>query len=95
MTNELKVTETNDLVGNSDPISTEGDVHGFSFTTENDIPPVQQDNKDKVKLDSIMTEITVFLEKLQANPDKAILRWPDRAKEAKSFLDKLENIYKG
>ena len=67
-----------------------GNDFGFSFEdSESDIP--NHTNGDK--LSKIMDLVNDFLDKLAANPDSKILKWPDRAQRVRDFKNTINTIY--
>ena len=59
------------------------DDFGFSFTTVEEIAPT-----DKVQ--GIYNMILPLLNNLQANPEKEMIHWTDRAKKIEAFKAKLK-----
>jgi hypothetical protein len=63
----------------------------FGFTTVDEKDLISSSDKYKTILE-IQQMINPFLTKLQADPNKAMLKWPNRAKEVEDFQQKF-NAY--
>ena len=66
----------------------------FGFTAIDEEQLDTQSRKDDIIL-KLKQMINPFLDKLQQNPDKAMLKWPNRAKEVKEFQQKFNAISEG
>jgi hypothetical protein len=63
----------------------------FGFTTVDEKDLISSSDKNQTILD-IQQMINPFLTKLQSDPNKAMLKWPNRAKEVADFQGKF-NAY--
>lgn len=55
----------------------------------------QEEYIEKSKLDKIIKLIDVLLNNLEQNPDKVMIKWPNRIQDVKTFRNKLNAIIKG
>lgn len=55
----------------------------------------QEEYVEKSKLDKIVKLIDVLLNNLEQNPDKVMIKWPNRIQDVKTFKNKLNAIIKG
>jgi hypothetical protein len=62
---------------------------GFSHIDETDIPVVKSTDK---KLQQMYDAIMPLLKNLKANPDKDIIKWPNREAKINEFIKKLDVI---
>ena len=62
---------------------------GFSHIDENDIPSVKVTDK---KLQQMYDAIMPLLKNLKANPEKDIIKWPNRVAKIDEFIKKLDGI---
>lgn len=67
------------------------DDFGFTHVNEDEIAPVV-DTKNKV--DRILAEIMPFLDNLKKNPEKDLIKWPNRVEKIDQFKKKLLDISK-
>lgn len=75
-------------------METEEELDDFGFSFQDD---VSEDFANETKMASERTEklfraIDKFLENLAKDPEKEIIKWPNRAKEIKAFRLKLRKI---
>lgn len=78
---------------------------GFSFTNEveDNIAKLeeQQKSKDEIieslenKLNILYDTITIFLDNLTKNPEKATIHWPNRVEKITEYKKKLKMIVEG
>lgn len=54
----------------------------------------QEEYVEKSKLDKIVKLIDVLLNNLEQNPDKVMIKWPNRIQDVKTFKNKLNAIIK-
>jgi glucose-6-phosphate isomerase len=78
---------------------------GFSFTNdiEDNIAKLEEQHKSKDeiieslqgKINTLYDMITVFLDNLTKNPEKATIHWPNRAEKITEYKKKLKMIVEG
>jgi|KBSMisStaDraftv2_1062788.scaffolds.fasta_scaffold1754865_2 hypothetical protein len=77
------------------------DDFGFSFVNDaTELPEVKKiiaHSHDMAQgragaLEEVLSLMNKFLDKLQQNPEKKLLHWPDRAAKVKAFQDRLNNL---
>lgn len=73
-------------------VYSEHEDFGFTATDEESMDTTLRKNDIIFEL---RTMINLFLNKLQMDPDKVMLKWPNRAKEVKNFQDKFNTIADG
>ena len=47
------------------------------------------------RLDKLYNAITPLLNNLKANPEKEMIKWPNRVEKVEAFEDHIYKIYKG
>jgi len=67
------------------------DDFGFSMEDEDE---VSSDDLEE-RLDRMHSAVLVLLNNLSKNPEKTIIKWPDRVERINEFKEKLERIRKG
>lgn len=81
---------------------------GFSFedgveideneleTLKNELQESEQLVKEyRNRMKKILTKVTILLNNLKSNPEKEMIKWPNRAKAIDDFLKELNRIYSG
>lgn len=64
---------------------------GFSFTSEEEHLMSLQ-TKSNIQAKQISSLVMPLLKNLMLNPDKEMIRWPDRAPKIQAIIDKINNI---
>ena len=79
---------------------------GFTLVDEDELDTVQE-IEQKVsetsstveaaqdKLDKLFGAIQPLLNNLKANPEKELIKWPNRLEKIEAFEDHIQKIYKG
>ena len=79
---------------------------GFTLVDEDELDTVQE-IEQKVsetsstveatqdKLDKLLGAIQPLLNNLKANPEKELIKWPNRLEKIEAFEDLIQGIYKG
>jgi uncharacterized coiled-coil protein SlyX len=79
---------------------------GFTLVDEDELDTVQE-IEQKVsetsstieatqdKLDKLFSAIQPLLNNLKANPEKELIKWPNRLEKIEAFEDLIQGIYKG
>lgn len=69
----------------------------FTFTFEGDDSKYQEDELQSChdKLDALTTQIQNLIKKLKMDPDKPMIKWPNRIKDIENFETKINKILKG
>lgn len=67
------------------------DDFGFSMEDEDDVSSHDLEER----LDMMHSAVLVLLNNLSKNPEKTIIKWPDRVERINEFKEKLERIRKG
>lgn len=67
------------------------DDFGFSMEDEDEV----SSNDLEERLDMMHSAVLVLLNNLSKNPEKTIIKWPDRVERINEFKEKLERIRKG
>ena len=79
---------------------------GFTLVDEDELDTVQE-IEQKVsessttaaqtqdKLDKLFSAIQPLLNNLKANPEKELIKWPNRLEKIEAFEDHIQKIYKG
>ena len=79
---------------------------GFTLVDEDELDTVQ-DIEQKVsessttaeqtqdRLDKLFSAIQPLLNNLKANPEKELIKWPNRLEKIEAFEDHIQKIYKG
>jgi hypothetical protein len=67
-----------------------GNDFGFSFDEEATNTPNHANGE---KMEKIMTLVNDFLDKLAANPESKVLKWPDRGQRVRDFKNTINTIY--
>ena len=76
---------------------------GFTFVDEEEVAKTSNTvvttlataDDYKNRLDKVMKLVLPFLKNLQANPQQAYVKWPDRAKKVAEFQNKVVAISEG
>ena len=79
---------------------------GFTLVDEDELDTVQEieqkvsessttAEQTQVKLDKLFSAIQPLLNNLKANPEKELIKWPNRLEKIESFEDHIQKIYKG
>ncbi len=78
---------------------------GFSFTNniEDNIAKLEEQHKSKdeiienleKKINTLYDMITIFLDNLTKNPEKATIHWPNRVEKITEYKKKLKTIVEG
>lgn len=66
----------------------------LTFTFDDEVP-LDKYEEDKAKLELVLAKISNLLKNLKANPDKPIIKWPNRIADIEKFEKELEQIMKG
>ena len=90
---ELLATKKDELLATKKK-ETQMSEHDFGFTAVDEELIDTQSRKDDI-IQKLRQMINPFLDKLQSNPDKAMLKWPNRAKEVADFQQKFNAIAEG
>ena len=79
---------------------------GFTLVDEDELDTVQEieqkvsessttADQTQVKLDKLFSAIQPLLNNLKANPEKELIKWPNRLEKIEAFEDHIQKIYKG
>jgi len=75
---------------------------GFTLVDEDELDSAQQAatsaasaNSAQDRLDGLYNAITPLLNNLKANPEKEMIKWPNRVEKVEAFEDHIYKIYKG
>ena len=70
---------------------------GFTLVDEADLDVSQElaSATTQDRLDSLYNAITPLLNNLKANPEKQMIKWPNRVEKVEAFEDHIYKIYKG
>ena len=79
---------------------------GFTLVDEDELDTVQEieqkvsessttAEQTQEKLDKLFGAIQPLLNNLKANPEKELIKWPNRLEKIEAFEDHIQKIYKG
>ena len=79
---------------------------GFTLVDEDELDTVQEieqkvsessttAEQTQEKLDKLFSAIQPLLNNLKANPEKELIKWPNRLEKIEAFEDHIQKIYKG
>ena len=79
---------------------------GFTLVDEDELDTVQEieqkvsessttAEQTQDKLDKLFSAIQPLLNNLKANPEKELIKWPNRLEKIEAFADHIQKIYKG
>ena len=79
---------------------------GFTLVDEDELDTVQEieqkvsessttAEQTQDKLDKLFSAIQPLLNNLKANPEKELIKWPNRLEKIETFEDHIQKIYKG
>ena len=79
---------------------------GFTLVDEDELDTVQEieqkvsessttAEQTQDKLDKLFSAIQPLLNNLKANPEKELIKWPNRLEKIEAFEDHIQEIYKG
>ena len=79
---------------------------GFTLVDEDELDTVQEieqkvsessttAEQTQDKLDKLFSAIQPLLNNLKANPEKELIKWPNRLEKIEAFEDHIQTIYKG
>ena len=79
---------------------------GFTLVDEDELDTVQEieqkvsessttAEQTQDKLDKLFSGIQPLLNNLKANPEKELIKWPNRLEKIEAFEDHIQKIYKG
>ena len=79
---------------------------GFTLVDEDELDTVQEieqkvsessttAEQTQDKLDKLFSAIQPLLNNLKANPEKEMIKWPNRLEKIEAFEDHIQKIYKG
>ena len=79
---------------------------GFTLVDEDELDTVQEieqkvsessttAEQTQDKLDKLFSAIQPLLKNLKANPEKELIKWPNRLEKIEAFEDHIQKIYKG
>ena len=79
---------------------------GFTLVDEDELDTVQEIEKKvsetsstaestQDKLDKLFNAIQPLLTNLKKNPEKELIKWPNRVEKIEKFEDLIQGIYKG
>ena len=79
---------------------------GFTLVDEDELDTVQEieqkvsessttAEQTQDKLDKLFGAIQPLLNNLKANPEKELIKWPNRLEKIEAFEDHIQKIYKG
>ena len=79
---------------------------GFTLVDEDELDTVQEIEQKvsetsstveatQEKLDKLFRAIQPLLNNLKANPEKELIKWPNRLEKIEAFEDHIQKIYKG
>ena len=79
---------------------------GFTLVDEDELDTVQEieqkvsessttAEQTQDKLDKLFSAIKPLLNNLKANPEKELIKWPNRLEKIEAFEDHIQKIYKG
>ena len=79
---------------------------GFTLVDEDELDTVQEIEKKvsetsstaestQDKLDKLFNAIQPLLTNLKKNPEKELIKWPNRLEKVEEFSDKLKEVYTG
>ena len=79
---------------------------GFTLVDEDELDTVQEieqkvsessttAEQSQDKLDKLFSAIQPLLNNLKANPEKELIKWPNRLEKIEAFEDHIQKIYKG
>ena len=79
---------------------------GFTLVDEDELDTVQEieqkvsessttAEQTQNKLDKLFSAIQPLLNNLKANPEKELIKWPNRLEKIEAFEDHIQKIYKG
>ena len=75
---------------------------GFTLVDEDELDSAQQAatsaasaNSAQDRLDGLYNAITPLHNNLKANPEKEMIKWPNRVEKVEAFEDHIYKIYKG
>ena len=75
---------------------------GFTLVDENELDVAKEatasatvSTQTQDRLDQLYNAITPLLNNLKANPEKEMIKWPNRVEKVEAFEDHIYKIYKG
>ena len=79
---------------------------GFTLVDEDELDTVQEieqkvsessttAEQTQDKLDKLFSAIQPLLNNLKANPEKELIKWPNRLEKIEAFEDHIQELYKG
>ena len=79
---------------------------GFTLVDEDELDTVQEieqkvsessttAEQTQDRLDKLFSAIQPLLNNLKANPEKELIKWPNRLEKIEAFEDQIQKIYKG
>ena len=79
---------------------------GFTLVDEDELDTVQEieqkvsessttAEQTQDKLDKLFSAIQPLLNNLKANPEKELIKWPNRLEKIEAFEDHIQKIHKG
>ena len=75
---------------------------GFTLVDEDELDVAKQATASTAtaettqnRLDKLYNAITPLLNNLKANPEKEMIKWPNRVEKVEAFEDHIYKIYKG
>ena len=79
---------------------------GFTLVDEDELDTVQEieqkvsessttAEQTQDKLDKLFSAIQPLLNNLKANPEKELIKWPNRLEKIEAFEDHIQKIYNG
>ena len=79
---------------------------GFTLVDEDELDTVQEieqkvsessttAEQTQDQLDKLYSAIQPLLSNLKANPEKELIKWPNRLEKIEAFEDHIQKIYKG
>ena len=79
---------------------------GFTLVDEDELDTVQEieqkvsessttAEQTQDKLDKLFSAIQPLLNNLKANPEKELIKWPNRLEKIEAFENHIQKIYKG
>ena len=79
---------------------------GFTLVDEDELDTVQEieqkasessttAEQTQDRLDKLFSAIQPLLNNLKANPEKELIKWPNRLEKIEAFEDHIQKIYKG
>lgn len=76
------------------------DLTGLSFEDGDKYDEIENTSKKKLDIEierngRLTALFQQFLIKLKSDPDKSVIKWPNRIKDIEAIEKKIEDIYKG